>query len=275
MPWQAKLQLNYSRQEGGRTFVQANHDGPLRVLKSHYPEGPDICHNVIVHPPGGIVGGDSLTVEVQVAEAAHAFISTPGATRFYASDEQVGEQTVRLKVAKEAKLEWLPLESIAYSGCLARNHLEIELAEGAELMAWDVTALGLPAANQAFEQGSLHQRMSLGQIWLEEGWLDARDTRLLESPVGLNGQRCLGTMVLASGTALTRNRLEMLIEAARAIEPPHGIQVGCTSPNQQMIVIRGLAPVVEPLMVYFQQVWAALRPAAWQMPAPSARIWHV
>ncbi|GAA6140234.1 urease accessory protein UreD [Hydrogenophaga sp. 5NK40-0174] len=275
MPWQAKLELNYLRQDGGKTYVQASHDGPLRVLKSHFPEGPAVCHNVIVHPPGGIVEGDTLDVAVRVAEGAHAFISTPGATRFYASDNVPGQQLVRLKVENRARLEWLPLETIAYSGCFGHNHLEIELAEGAEIMAWDVTALGLPAAGQAYERGRFHQRMSLGKLWLEEGWLDATDSRLLNSPVGLNGQRSLGTMVLASGSTLGRDRMEHLLEAARSVQASADIVVGCTSPNGQMIVIRALAPVVEPLMAYFQAVWAQLRPAAWDMPASSARIWHV
>ena len=61
MGWQAHLWLNY-RFNGGRSTVHDRHSGPLRVLQSLYPEGHAVCHNVLVHPPGGVVGGDVLHI---------------------------------------------------------------------------------------------------------------------------------------------------------------------------------------------------------------------
>ena len=80
MPWNARLSLDYRLQDA-RTLLRFSHDGPLRVLKSLYPEGDGICHSVLVHPPGGLVEGDTLEVDVQVQSGAHALISTPRATR--------------------------------------------------------------------------------------------------------------------------------------------------------------------------------------------------
>jgi urease accessory protein UreH len=82
MSWHAHLSLNY-RRDAERTLVHDRHTGPLRVLASLYPEGPAICHNVLVHPPGGIVGGDVLELELTLGEQSHALLTTPGATRFY------------------------------------------------------------------------------------------------------------------------------------------------------------------------------------------------
>ena len=158
MPWHARLSLDYQR-HGERTVLQHSHDGPLRIFKSLYPEGDAVCHNVIVHPPGGLVGGDVLDIGVQVGAGAHALVSTPGATRFYASDEAFATQQVRLQLDAGARLEWLPLETIAYPGCRADNRWSATLAEGAELMAWDVTALGLPGA------ASPTSRASSGSGW--------------------------------------------------------------------------------------------------------------
>jgi urease accessory protein UreH len=59
MSWHGHLNLDY-RREGERTVALDRHDGPLRVLQRLYPEGPRVCHHVLVHPPGGIVGGDVL-----------------------------------------------------------------------------------------------------------------------------------------------------------------------------------------------------------------------
>jgi urease accessory protein len=276
MPWHARLSLDY-RLQPPRTVLQHSHDGPLRILKSLYPEGDAVCHNVIVHPPGGLVGGDRLALQVHLAEGAHALVSTPGATRFYASDALPAEQTVDIRLDAGARLEWLPLETIAYPGCDALNRWSARLAPGAELMAWDVTALGLPAAGQPFDSGRLHQRMEIPGVWREEARIAATDMRLLDAPLGLAGQRCLGTLVFASGSALERGRREALLEAARNAlsDLPAGVQAGATCPHPQVLVVRALAPLVEPLMARLQRAWATLRPVAWGLPAQGPRIWRV
>jgi urease accessory protein len=276
MPWHAQLQLDY-RREAERTLLHHLHDGPLRILKSLYPEGGAICHNVIVHPPGGLVGGDRLDIDLHLGSGAHALVSTPGATRFYSADEADALQQVTITLDAGARLEWLPLETIAHPGCRAHNRLSATLAEGAEMIGWDVTALGLPAAGQAFDHGLYRQRIELPGLWLEQATIDATDTRLLDSPLGLGGQRCLGSLWFASGTAFTRDRREQLLEEVRAVagQAPADVRAGATCPHPQVLVLRAVAPVVEPLMALFQQTWAALRPAAWGLPNTPPRIWRV
>ena len=277
MPWHARLDLTYRHDNAGRTVLRHTHTGPLRILKSLYPEGGGICHNVVVHPPGGLVGGDVLNVRVHAGTGSHGLLSTPGATRFYRSEGAATAQQVRLTLEAGARLEWLPLESIAYPGCIAHNILQATLAEGAEMIGWDLCALGLPAAGQPFDRGTLTQHLEIPGLWLERSRIDAADTRLLGSPLGLAGQRCLGTMWLACGSPLTRERREQLMETVRArLEgEQHGVQAGATSPNPQLLVVRGVAPLVEPLMALFQHVWAGLRTEAWGLTAVPPRIWRV
>lgn len=276
MPWHARLTLNY-RLQGQRTVLQHAHDGPLRIFKSLYPEGHGVCHNVIVHPPGGLVGGDLLDIRVRAEDGTHALLSTPGATRFYASDGELAAQRVHLDLARGARMEWLPLEAIAYPGCEARNEWTAALEPQAELLAWDVTALGLPTAGEPFNTGRLHQRMAIPGVWLEAACIDASDIRLLESPLGLGGMRGLGTLLLASGSPLGRERQAHLLDTVRSTlaDLPQNVRAAATCPNPQMLVVRAVAPLVEPLMSTLQGVWTALRPAAWGLPAPSPRIWRV
>lgn len=280
MPWQAKLLLDY-RAEQGRTVLRHRHDGPLRILKSLYPEGDAVCHNVIVHPPGGLVGGDTLDIYVRVGEGAHGLIGTPGATRFYAADDELATQRVHLALESGARLEWLPLEAIAYPGCRARNAWQATLGEGAELLAWDVTALGLPNANQPFTSGRFEQHLSIPGLWLEQALIDAQDQRLLDSPLGLGGLRCMGTFVLACGSALARERREILLDTVRGAMlawdtvANGGVRMGATCPNDRMLVVRAMAPLVEPLMAALQAVWRDLRPVVWGLPGVAPRIWRV
>lgn len=276
MPWLAQLDLDYTR-SGARTSVHFRHDGPLRVLRSLYPEGDAVCHNVLVHPPGGLVGGDTLDIRVHVGSGAHALVTTPGATRFYKTSGEVATQRTQLQLQAGARLEWLPLETLAYNACDAVNQLQLDLAPGAELMAWDITALGLPHAQAPFAQGRLTQHLHWPGHWLEHGTLRADDALLMEGTLGLAGQRCLGSMLLACGTPLPRSQRELLLDATRAVldAHPQGAWCGITAPNDHMLVLRGLAPVVEPLMQLWQQVRACWRTQHWGMADTAPRIWQM
>ncbi len=274
MPWHARLALDY-RAEHTRTVARFRHDGPLRILQSLYPEGDAICHNVLVHPPGGLVGGDTLDIDVTAAASSHGLITTPGATRFYRSDGELALQRTQLRLEAGARLEWLPLEAICYSGCRAENRVQMALAPGAELLGWDVTALGLPGANKPFDRGSLQQHLEAPGVWLERGRIDAADTRLLQSPLGLAGHRCIASLFFVAGSPQTRARRDALLAIARELATAHALDAsaGATSPHPEIVVLRVLAPVVEPAMQLLRQVWLAWRAELWQLPASSPRIW--
>lgn len=274
MTWHATLKLDY-RAENSRTVARHQHQGPLRVLQSLYPEGDGVCHNVLVHPPGGLVGGDTLDMAITAGHNAHGLVTTPGATRFYRSEGTLALQKTHIDLTDNARLEWLPLEAICYNQCHAENRLVLNLAPQAEFMGWDVTALGLPGAGLPFEQGQFRQHLELPGIWLERGLIRADDTRLMNGPLGLAGQRCLASLFFISGGKLDKARRDHGLELARALIAAHALHptAGVTCPNGQVMVVRCLAPLVEPAMGLLREVWSAWRQHFWQMPATQPRIW--
>ena len=274
MSWHARLQLAYTL-ESGRTLARFHHSGPLRILQSLYPEGDAICHNVLVHPPGGLVGGDTLEITVRAATGSHALVTTPGATRFYKSLGELALQHTLVRVEDGARLEWLPLEAICYAGCLAENRFRLDLAPGSEFIGWDVTALGLPTAGQPFEHGSFCQHIEMPRIWLERGRMDASDERLMNSPLGLAGNRCLASIFFCTGSALDRARRQQALDCAREVMGQHALSntAGATSPNDHVVVVRVLSPLVEPAMNLLRLVWAAWRPELWGVTPQLPRIW--
>jgi urease accessory protein len=274
MTWHAHLHLDY-RLQAGRTVVHHQHQGPLRVLQSLYPEGDAICHNVLVHPPGGLVGGDTLDIQAQVGPGAHALITTPGATRFYRSEGPLALQRTQLTLAAGARLEWLPLEALCYNACHAQNHITLNLEPGADLLGWDVTALGLPGADLPFERGQLVQHIELPGVWLERARINAADQRLLPSPLGLAGHQCIASLFWASGSPISREQREAALQAARDLIAPHELAAtsAATSPNPQVIIVRTLAPLVEPAMDLLQRIRAAWRHTVWGLPGVKPRIW--
>jgi len=273
--WHGHLALHYTR-DGDRTIAHDRHEGPLRVLQRLYPEGTIICHHVLVHPPGGIVGGDRLSIEATLAAGTHALITTPGATRFYRSSGAAAAQCATLHVADAARLEWLPLETIAYRGCIGENRVHLKLDAGAEMIGWDVLALGLPAAGEAFDAGVFTQHLEWPGRWLERGRIAASDVQLLDSPLGWAGWRVLATAWFAAGTPLAAARRDPLLETARECiaASPLAARAGATSPHDGVVVLRVLADRVEPAMALLTSVRAAWRHTAWSLAAEPPRVWQ-
>lgn len=273
--WRAELRLDYQRR-GARTVAHDRHSGPLRVLQPLYPEGEGICHHVLVHPPGGLVGGDELHVHARLEAGSHVLLTTPGATRFYRSEGAPALQHTRLQLAEGARLEWLPMETIAYSGCWAQNRLSAVLAPGAEGMGWDALVLGLAAAGQPFVAGSFLQHVELPGVWTERARIAADDHTLLDGPLGWAGRRVAATLWFAAGSALAPARRQALLDVARDVVAGHALAptAGVTAPQPAVLVLRLLAPRLEPAMSLLAQVRAAWRLQAWGLAAEPPRIWR-
>jgi urease accessory protein len=290
MSWLGHLQLTYRLDTHGadgapRTVAHDRHSGPLRVLQRLYPEGDAICHHVLVHPPGGIVGGDQLRIDADLGPGTHALITTPGATRFYRSNGATAVQDVNLRLAEGARLEWLPLETIAYDGCLAHNRLRVQLDGDASMMGWDILALGLPAANAPWSSGVYQQDVEIQDTWLDRAMIRAEDEVLLNSGLGWAERRVLATLWFATGVPLTPARQAALVDVARFLiesegangaapgEMPHSLLAAVTAPQNGFVVLRVLGHRVEDLQILIRSIRLSWRALAWSTPSHTPRIW--
>ena len=271
--WPARLTLSAARDGAGATRVHARHDGPLRLLKTLYPESAGIAHAVLVHPPGGLVGGDRLDIQLDVQAGAHLLVTTPAATRFYRSNAGEAAQVVHATVGEGARLEWLPQETLAYPDCVARNEVNLTLAPGASLFATEVLGLGLPAAGQPFDRGRLLQHLEITGQWLDRGWLDAADTALLDGPCGLAGRRVLGTLAYAQTGALAD--VSTLLDDSRALiaDVPRSGITHLAGPRGAVLLMRVVGDEVESVTLALRPVRGLWRERLWGLPGGDPRIW--
>jgi urease accessory protein len=267
--WRAQLDLGY-RRRGERTVLTTRiHEGPLVVQKSLYPEGDAVCQNIIVHPPGGIVGGDTLAVNVDAGPCTHVQLTTPGAAKCYRSGGAFARQRIRLRAARGAVLEWLPQETIIFDASKIELELSIELVDDARFLGWDVVCLGRTAAGERFDRGALRQRLTLTRdgipVFVERAVLNG-GAPLLTSPVGLHGNPVFGTF-LAAAPAVT----QAMLESCRQVSLIAGEGAVTRLPGVVIARYRGASAAAA--RHYFVELWQKLRPALALPAAVPPRIW--
>ncbi|MGU9851701.1 urease accessory protein UreD [Pseudomonas koreensis] len=265
--WHAELELAYARFGECTRPVQRRHLGPLRVQKHLYAEGPEVCQHIIVHPPGGIAGGDRLNISARVEQDAWAQITSPGAAKWYRAAGPAYQQ-LDLKIAAGATLEWLPQETIVYSAAQAELSTSIELEGDARLFYWDVVALGRPASGERFDLGHFQAHLDIRRdgrlLWHERQRISGNDG-LLDSPIGLDGKPVFATLLVTGEIDAE------LLERCRSLG--HEVR-GDLTQLPGLLVARCLASEALLARAWLIDLWRLLRPALLGREAQPPRIWN-
>jgi urease accessory protein len=268
--WEAGLKLAFQRRGERTVLARRSSFGPLAVQKALYPEGELVCHAILLHPPGGIAGGDRLEIAIDVETGAHTLLTTPGATKWYRSAATEASQSIGISIGRNAVCEWMPQENIFFNAARAQNALSVDLQEGAVFCGWDVMCLGRTASGERFQTGRIRQHLRLARgakpLFEELGTLEGGGT-LLDSPIGMAGYPICATFIMA-GIASGRDALDF----CRAVAPPGDCKSGVSAMGE-VLVARCLARTSEAARAYFLKMWEHLRPQYAQVPARVPRIW--
>ena len=268
--WLARLQLDYAHTERGTHLQRKLHSGPLTVQKALYPEGRDVCHTLILHPPGGIAGNDTLAVELQLEADSQVLITMPGATKWYRTADAAATQRLSAKVAAGAVLEWLPPETIVFDKAAVRMQTAIEVAAGGTYVGWEILCLGRTASGETFDAGDIRQTTEVSLdgelIWSERCRLDG-GSALLASAAGLGGAPVTAIM-LAAGKQVAPD----LLAQCRGIKLDGPARSGITV-LPDIFVARYTGNSSEQAKCYFIELWRLLRPFFTGRAAVTPRIW--
>jgi len=264
--WLARLELELAFHGGASVVVRKRHQGPLRVQKPLYPEGAQTAHAILVHPPGGIRAGDRLEIETRVGPAAHAFLTSPGAAKWYRGDDGPAQQSVWLSAGSGAALEWMPQETIYFDGARAVQRHTVHLGAGARYIGCEVMCFGRQASGERFERGQLrlHSEIWRGSelLWYEQARIDA-GSEALAGPFGLDGATVCATLT-AAGPALPA----ALQAQIRALDP-----LLAASQLKSVFIARLLCSDSEHARRVMTRAWQLLRPHLLGRPALLPRIW--
>jgi urease accessory protein len=258
-PWKARLELAFARRGETSFLARRRFDGPLVVQKPFHPE-PGVCQAVVVHPPGGIAGGDHLEIDVAVDAHAHALLTTPGAGKWYRSSGAMAAQRLRLRAA--GVLEWLPRETLVFQGARALLECDVELSGDGVYCGWEILCLGRTGSGERFGDGTLRLATSVrrdGRLLLRERGMIEGGGRLLESRAGLAGHPVAGTLVAT--VEAPRELLAAVREFVPATQLPG------------LLVARYLGDSTEEAFEAFTAAWSLLRPVYAGRAATPPRIW--
>lgn len=266
--WQARLTLGFADDAGTTRLIDNTHYGPLRVQKPLYPEGGAVCHAIVVHPPGGVVGGDQLAISVTIGPQARAFITTPGAAKWYKANGKVSRQEVRLDLAAGASLEWLPQETIFFDRAHVALDQSITLAADATYLGCEILCMGRRASGESFSEGRVTQRSQIRRhgklVWWEQGALLGGR---LDSPLGLNGHTVCATLIAVGkplhASVLTGIRADFGADVCFGVTQTKGV-----------LVARHLGDDSEAARHIMLSVWRRLRPHLLGREAVTPRIWQ-
>ena len=240
------------------------------IQKVLYPEGPSVCHGVVLHPPGGVAGGDELAISLNLTQQAHALITTPGAGKWYKTHCHQATQQLKFNLDDHAVLEWMPQENIIFNAAQVAMQMQVDLKGNSVFAGWDIVCLGRQASGEQFDQGKFRQRVSItrdGKLVWSENCLLRGGAPILNSVVGLRGFTIFGTLLIAA-KALP----DALLDACRQVPSPEEARVGVTQ-LPEVFAARFLGQSAEAAKHYFEQLWSILRPWYAQREAKKLRLW--
>jgi len=284
--WEARLELVLARREGRTVATRMAHRGPLRVQKLLWPEGPAVAHAILLHPPAGLAGGDSLSLALDLEPGSAALLTTPGAGRWYRGDASA-EQRIAIGVGAGACLEWLPQETVLHDGVIGRQTMRVDVAAGATVLGVDVLVLGRRASGERLECADFGSRLELvrdGRVLLAE---HARIDTRAAGAAALGDAHASGLLWAVSPEPLDASlaeRCEAAIDAAIGVcDPSHeaargwGIDAtigGASIVDPHLLLVRIVGRSPQTVRAALIAAWAVLRPPLVGRDAVIPRIWH-
>ncbi len=269
--WHGSLNLVFEQRHDRTALIQEQVQAPLKVLRPFYPEGSKICHSVILHTAGGLVGGDRNDLNFHLKPNAQALITTASASKVYRSNGLQARQNIQIKVDTNACLEFLPQETIVFNSAIYRQDLRVELAPGASWISWEITRFGRSARGERFLQGEWRSHTEVWQqgipLWIDRQWLPGT-AEIINSPHGLARQP-----VVASLAWIGQPVSPEIVQQARSLFP-HPSFSGVTRLTSGLLC-RYRGNSTTEAKSWFMDVWQLLRLSFLARNRCIPRVWQI
>lgn len=284
--WQARASLTIEppRRADQPCRHQAAAQAPLKWLRA-FPEPDGRLQIPLLHTAGGLVGGDQLTLALQLEAGSRALLTSVAAQKVYGS---VGRSSLApegrwatldltVHLAAGADLEWLPQELVLYADGLYQQTARVELDPGASYLGAEVVRLGRSAAGEALGAGCFRSRLTILRQTPGGPRAELLDRLELSAPSldsshGMAGQPVFGSLVWAAPAPLEDTVLEQLLNDCRRARSGLDGEMAC-GPLEQGLVARYRGPSSQAARHWFTRLWALIRRQQRQPPPLLPRVW--
>jgi urease accessory protein len=271
--WKARLDVEVRATPFGSRLGNRLHSGPLRIQRPFFPEGPGVLHLYLLHPPGGVVGGDQLEVQLKLAASAQALVTTPAAQKLYRSPIATSRIRNTLEIGPDACLEWLPMETIVFDGAQSSNHLRIRLDANGSYVGWDIVCFGRPASVAPFSEGKWGSSLEISRGDLP---LLIERTQVQGGSPTLTASWGYANNLVAATFVCTTPDLDRIGQAADAIREllrkVSDVHAAVTAMDG-LVVLRLQARSIERVRRVLIESWSRTRPFIAGRQACLPRIW--
>lgn len=282
-PWHGTCQLQFSA-DADTTHHQGGCTAPFKLMRAERGDNGR-CELPLLHSAGGLVGGDQLSVDLELGADSRALITSVAAQKVYGSIGRSrlhpkgtwANQTVRCRLGPNSDLEWLPQELVVYADALVEQTLDVQLADDASFLSAEIVRLGRTAAGEDLGQGCWRSAVSLCRIgengprWEQVDRLELSGDALHHRH-GLNGNAVFGTLIWAAPGPLANSSLQTLLSNARDDRAGLVGQMQCSGLEQGLIA-RYVGPSSRDARFWFSRIWAQTR-AHRQLSEPRIpRVW--
>jgi urease accessory protein len=212
--------------EHGSRVQEVFQRSPLRILFPSTVAGA-VEEAVLINTAGGIAGGDRLRCDVTALPNASIRVTSQAAERVYRALDVPARIATRMKVSEDAKVAWLPQETILFNGGRLSRTTEIELSDGAELLALEWLVLGRAAHGEEITDGHIVDRWRVKRdgrlIWADSFRATDQTFPHLQRRALLSDCKAFGTLVYFGP------HLDALLEFLRDIAPSRNCCCSITS----------------------------------------------
>jgi urease accessory protein len=282
--WHGRASLRFSRGDDGLSRHQGSASAPLKIQRS-FNRANGRCELPLLHTAGGLVGGDRLSITVDLEPGSRALLTSVAAQKVYGT---IGRSRLRpegawalqelaFQLEEGADLEWLPQELVVYADGLFEQRTRVNLAPGAGWLGAELVRLGRTAAGESLGAGrwrsllEIRRRDPGGDRWELVDRLELGGSSLVEAH-GLGGEPVFGSLVWAAPRTLAGAELVELVEACRGDRSGLVGTMACGSLEQGLLA-RYRGPSSTAARSWFTRLWARIR-AAQGLAAPELpRVW--
>jgi urease accessory protein len=276
--WKGQLVLVLDVNSKGRTVLKhKRQNGPYTLQRPLYPEG-DVCHLILLHPPGGLVEADTLGLSLTARANTHTVVTTPSAGKVYCCASEFAGQSQVFEIENDGYLEWFPQETILYEASKSQLDTVINLADGAKFAGWEILCLGRPISDDFFRTGHIRQHIKLsrnGKLIFQERFDYQADSDLGEqafnSDWGLQTKRGIGTLTIAGASKQELVVVQEFIE--HNFMHSETIRVGATL-IEDILICRALSAQSRYIKDAFTSIWSEIRQNVMGKQMHYPRIWN-